>query len=104
MGNRSRAAVRRARPFSEGLAVIVRDSKYGYIDRTGKVVIHPQFDGAEDFSEGMALVKINYKSGYINHDGEIVVKPQFEYAYGFSEGLALVDFGKLGAGYIDNTG
>ena len=48
-----------ARPFSEGLAVIRTGGKYGYIDRTGQVVIEPQFDDAEDFSDGMACITIN---------------------------------------------
>src|SRR4030095_15649381 len=73
-----------ARPFSEGLAVIVKSGKYGYIDKAGKVVVEPQFDEASDFSDGTAEVTINYKHGYINHDGQIIIKPQFEYAYPFS--------------------
>jgi len=44
---------------SSGLFVIMQGGKYGYIDRTGKVVITPQFDGAWKFSDGMALVKIS---------------------------------------------
>src|ERR1044072_8994889 len=93
-----------ALPFSEGLAAIQAGGKYGYIDKTGRVLIKPQLDGAENFCEGMALVTMNYKKGYINKAGEIVAKPQFEYANPFSEGLALVDFGNMRAGYIDNTG
>ena len=29
------------------------ESKYGFIDKSGKVVIEPQFDDAGDFSEGL---------------------------------------------------
>ena len=36
--------------------------KFGYIDRTGKVVIETKFDGARDFSEGLAAVKIKGNS------------------------------------------
>ena len=32
--------------------------KSGFIDKTGKVVIEPQFDGVGDFSEGLASVAI----------------------------------------------
>jgi len=74
-----------AHPFSEGLALIGTGGKYGYIDKTGRVVIKPQFDHGEDFSDGMACVKIGGKHGYINHDGVMIVKPQYEYAYKFSE-------------------
>ena len=33
-------------------------SKFGFIDKSGKVVIEPQFDDAFDFSEGFAYVGI----------------------------------------------
>jgi preprotein translocase subunit YajC len=93
-----------ASSFSEGLAVIGTGGKYGYIDKTGRVVIKLRFDRAQDFSEGMARVTISYKKGYINESGEIVVKPQFAYADDFSEGLALVSSDEKSASYIDNTG
>ena len=32
---------------------------YGYIDRTGKMIIKPQFVDARDFSEGLARVTID---------------------------------------------
>ena len=32
--------------------------KYGYIGKTGKIVIKPQFDDAWGFSKGVAIVKI----------------------------------------------
>ena len=61
--------------FSEGLArVRVRVQprgkypyKYAYIDKTGRMVIRPQFDDAGDFSEGLAPVRLNGKWGYISH-------------------------------------
>ena len=42
--------------FSEGLACIKVNDKYGYIDKTGKFVIEPQFDFAQNFSDGLALI------------------------------------------------
>jgi hypothetical protein len=37
------------RSFSEGLAVVKIEDKWGYIDKTGKIVINPQFDDAGGF-------------------------------------------------------
>ncbi len=39
---------------SSGLFPISQNDKYGYIDRTGKITIKPQFDWAGAFSEGLA--------------------------------------------------
>ena len=76
--------------FSDGLARIKQNGKYGYIDKSGKIVILPQFDETSDFSDGMAVIKKNDKYGYIDKNGSIIIQPQFEYAAGFSESLAMI--------------
>ena len=77
--------------------------KLGEIDKTGKVVINPQFDWAFDFSEGLAAVEIDGKYGFIDKTGKIVINPQFDWAFNFSEGLAAVEIdGKYG--YINKAG
>jgi KWG Leptospira. len=43
--------------FREGLAVVKKDGKYGYIDKTGAVVLPVIYDRATSFSEGHAAVK-----------------------------------------------
>ena len=65
-------------------------SKYGFIDKSGKVVIEPQFDNAEPFSEGLACVEKDGKWGFIDKSGKMVIEPQFDGASDFSEGLAKV--------------
>ena len=65
-------------------------SKYGFIDKSGKVVIEPQFDDAEDFSEGLAQVGKDGKWGFIDKSGKVVIEPQYDYVGDFSEGLAKV--------------
>jgi WG containing repeat len=110
--------------FSEGLAKITVDvwgsnkfeamgrvfisalGKTGYIDRTGKQVIKPQFADAEAFSEGLACVrvdKIDAKYGFIDKEGTLVIQPRFDEAESFSQGLAKVTVGGK-VGYIDKTG
>ncbi len=42
--------------FSEGLAAVKKDGKWGYIDETGEAVIDFRYDYAGRFSEGLAFV------------------------------------------------
>jgi len=72
-----------------------KGGKFGYIDKTGKLVIAPQFFIAQDFSEGMAAVRVEEspesKYGYIDRTGQMVIAPRFHQAGPFSEGLAAVE-------------
>ena len=63
---------------------------YGYIDKSGKVVIEPQFDEERAFSEGLAQVEKDGKWGFIDKSGKVVIEPQFDWVSDFSEGLAKV--------------
>ena len=45
-----------AKTFSEGLAAVKKDGKWGYIDETGKQVIPCKYEFAYNFNEGVALV------------------------------------------------
>ncbi len=93
-----------AMPFSEGLAAFEKDKKWGYIDKTGKVIIEAQYDRVKPFSEGLAGVKKDGKWGYINKAGNLVITPRFKYeARLFSEGLAAFEKDDKW-GYIDKTG
>lgn len=76
--------------FSEGLAAVQKDWKYGYINTKGEVVIPLIYDGAEEFCEGLASVRQDVKHGYINKSGELVVPCIYEDARAFSENKALV--------------
>lgn len=55
-----------ARIFSDGLAAVKKDGKWGYIDAGNNVVIDFQFDVVYSFNEGKAIVG-NYAAG---EDGE----------------------------------
>ena len=76
---------------------------WGYIDRTGKYKIKPQFDIAEEFSEGLARVSIHGKIGYIDTTGKLQIPAQFFDGYDFNEGMARVRVNEM-MGYIDTTG
>ncbi|HEY6968885.1 MAG TPA: WG repeat-containing protein, partial [Candidatus Angelobacter sp.] len=77
------------------------NGKYGFIDRTGKRAVQPQFDGSKGFREGRGLICVGScgalagkpgeaKYGYIDESGKIVINPQYDAADPFVEGLAAV--------------
>jgi len=75
---------------NSGLYPINVNGKYGFMDRSGKTVITPQFEETRGFSEGLANVRIGTKFGYINTKGEVVITPQFDAAMVFANGRAAV--------------
>ncbi|WP_308575635.1 WG repeat-containing protein [uncultured Fusobacterium sp.] len=77
--------------FNEGLAIVLKHDKWGYIDKTGKIVIPFEYDKANDFSGGLAAVEKNGKWGYIDRTGKIVIPFEYDKANDFSEGLAAVE-------------
>ncbi len=62
------------------------------MDRSGRLVVQPQFDWALDFAEGLAAVGVGGKRdaqgdvtmmdgakwGFIDKEGNIVIPPQFD--------------------------
>ncbi|MBE6737133.1 MAG: WG repeat-containing protein [Ruminococcaceae bacterium] len=88
---------------SEGLYIIEVDEKYGYINKSGSVVIKPQFDDAGRFSDGLATVGIDGKYGVIDNKGKYVISPQYDDIDYFSCGLCAVRVNDK-YGYIDKTG
>lgn len=88
--------------------------RIGFIDKTGKMVIAPQYDYTGEFSDGMCWVtteKSGNKIGFINTKGELVVPCQYEWPSerqptDFHEGLCavMVDDVHEDFGFIDKTG
>ena len=83
--------------FSEGLAAVMKDGKYGFINTKGEVVIPFNYGDANCFSEGLANVQKDGKYCYINKEGvEVISIPQNEDEYveptltPFSEDVAFV--------------
>jgi WG containing repeat len=90
--------------FNEGLARFEREGKTGFIDRTGKIVIEPEFEEANDFSEGLAAVKRGSECGWIGKSGKLVRQlPPGQEGWEFHGDLgAIKENGKIG--YIDRNG
>jgi hypothetical protein len=105
---------------------IKQNGKYGYIDRTGEIVVKPQFEEVLPFItipwydivfgtltapvsyywpeggmwEDLAAVNIRGKWGCIDRTGKVVTEPQFDSFFFFCEGRAAVRAGGKW-GYID---
>jgi len=82
---------------------VEQDGRWGYIDRTGQVVIKPTFDQAWAFVDGRALVRQSGRFGFVDSSGQIVVEPTYRDAWHFSNGLAPVQKDSLW-GFIDRSG
>lgn len=78
-----------AYPFTEGLAAVKTNGKWGFIDNSAFEVIKPIYDEVSSFSDGLAAVKLG-KYGYINRMNEIIIPFQFYDAYTFKNGVAKV--------------
>lgn len=65
-------------------------SKYGFIDKDGKLAFGRPFDQARPFSQGRAAVLESGKWGFINKKGDFVLKPIYLEAGSFHSGLAPV--------------
>lgn len=89
--------------YGGSLDKLVFSGKWGYIDKSGNIVIAAQFEEARDFAEGLAAVKTGSLWGYIDQKGKLGIEPRFDKADPFSEGLAAVSKGGKW-GYVDKTG
>lgn len=65
--------------FSEGMAAMAQNRKYGFVDTTGKVVVPFKYDKVESFINGIAKVWVGWRYvGYINRKGEEIIPADFE--------------------------
>ena len=91
--------------FHDGLAMVVKDGKVGYINKYGEEIVPCKYDdsGVTNFSEGFATVRKDAYWGFIDKSGKEITKMIYSSANDFKDGFALVE--KAGKkGYIDNTG
>jgi hypothetical protein len=121
-----------AQDFSGGLAAVnigakwwkgfprprLQGGKWGFIDKTGRLVIPSEFEYVEihGFTDGLAQVRVNDRFTYIDKSGKLVLVLEYRSqdpkrwiasAGPFSEGLASVctsGYGGPYSGFVDQTG
>lgn len=106
-----------AQLFHDGLALVSKQEelhnknrtasmlifRFGYMDRSGRLVIPCSFFDADDFNKGVARVKQKNKFGLINPQGKFIAKPVYDYIYPFAGDIARVEKGGL-TGFINREG
>jgi hypothetical protein len=79
--------------FSEGRARTLVDSKYGFIDYDGELIVSPQYDKAKNYHSGRAFIKKGDRYLWIDINGNIMEALDeiiFEEIDPFSEGFSRV--------------
>jgi hypothetical protein len=89
--------------FHEGLAPVKVEGSWGLIDREGRMVVRPQYDGILGGSDGRFGVLKDGLWGFVTTGGEQTVEPRFEDVRPFKDGVAAVKAGGLW-GYINPNG
>lgn len=79
-----------AGPFSDGLARVRLNKKWGFIDTTGAVIIPIRYNEVENFSDGIARVRIGQRWGLLEKTGREIIKPTFQEIGPFINGKAKV--------------
>lgn len=82
--------------FSEGLATVCIDDKWGYINNNGETAISLDYDWVDDFVNGYAVIAINDKYGFVDKTGTIVLEPKYDNVNDYGEGLFTVKRWKMG--------
>lgn len=72
----------KAYKFEDGMALVQKDGKWGYIDTNGNWIIYREFDESFHFStEGVAEVVQNGKWGLLTKDGDYVLPCEYDSLY-----------------------
>ncbi len=87
---------------SEGILAVRENTKWGFINTKGEVIVKPQYDSCESFKEGYAKVKVGDKWGIIDKSGNTIIKPNYKNITPGENGIFV--FYNDGWGIIDKTG
>lgn len=79
--------------------------QFGYVGRSGRMVIRPTFEMVTPFRDGRATAMVKGRWGIIDDAGRWLTEPRFDWVHPqlFDEGPALVSQNGL-YGYVDRTG
>lgn len=107
-------ANKEADPSAVLYAVEIGD-RWGYMNKTGEIVIEPQYAYALSFTDGLGAVELcldversdycdESRWGFVDSSGDFAIQAQYEAARPFFKGLARVYYGDETYGFIDRSG
>ena len=81
----------RIRPYSEGMAAVEKNGRWGFIDQKGREIVRPQYQDVLPYGEARAAVKKDGHWGFIDPKGKETVKPQYDNVWSYKDGRATVE-------------
>lgn len=76
--------------YSDGIILLCREDKYGYMSSNGSWITNPEYDSAAPFLEGLAVVGKDGKYGVIATDGSVVIPLVFDSISNCSGGVMIL--------------
>jgi hypothetical protein len=89
--------------FREGLGIVVKNNRIGFIDTSGREIIPPVFDTATIFINGLSKVSQGDKYGLVRSNGFYAIVPEYDDIHDFYDGHAVVRQGNL-YGFVNSAG
>lgn len=75
--------------YSNGVILLEKNGKYGYMDYTGAWLTTPEYESAEPFMEGLAACKKDGRWGVIDTAGNTVIPFMYDYIQSASSGIII---------------
>lgn len=64
--------------FSEGLCPVMKNNKFGFVNKNRSLIIPMRYDDVSKFERGFANVKVNNKWGTIDYVGNEILAPEYD--------------------------
>ncbi len=90
--------------YNDGHLLIRNGYRYGYINKTGEIVITPKYTKASDFKDGVAIVNDGNSAIIIDVNGKELSKPIYQSIRNFTHGWAFATHFDGKGGFIDKNG
>ncbi len=72
-------------PFVNGFARVFSDSKWGFVDLSGNLIVSTRYEAARNFYNNLAAVRLNSKWGFINEKGKAVIPFEYDILFDLKE-------------------